>query len=180
MAFSRKILQLFNGICNIMVSPNVRNLIFATIVSLFFKPHIASSILMHWFQPHMWEKTRSWSKSRWSEQKVWFSQTLISNPRCYATMLRRVFCVCVLCNINGPYSLYNSFFALFSASAKGYLCIEFWLCKSDLAQNVISYICYADHRLLTKPFDNFQHLPLDAPLYWKGGAMHDLMSPYRH
>ena len=37
MAFSRKILQLFNGICNIMVSPNVRNLIFATIVSLFFQ-----------------------------------------------------------------------------------------------------------------------------------------------
>ena len=163
MAFSRKILQLFNGICNIMVSPNVRNLIFATIVSLFFKPHIASSILMHWFQPHMWEKTAPGQKAgevnkKCGSHKHWF---LIHD----AMQLEKVFCVCVLCNINGPYSLYNSFFALFSASAKGYLCIEFWLCKSDLAQNVISYICYADHRLLTKPFDNFQHLPLDAPLY---------------
>ena len=178
MAFSRKILQLFNGICNIMVSPNVRNLIFATIVSLFFKPHIASSILMHWFQPHMWEKTDAPGQKagevnkKCGSHKHWF---LIHDA-----MQLGFLCLCTMQYKWPLFPIQLVFCAFYSASAKGYLCIEFWLCKSDLAQNVISYICYADHRLLTKPFDNFQHLPLDAPLYWKGGAMHDLMSPYRH
>ena len=96
MAFSRKILQLFNGICNIMVSPNVRNLIFATIVSPFFQAThsiLNSHALIS--TTHVRKNWCSWSKSRWSEQKVWFSQTLISNPRCYATG-KGFLCLCTM------------------------------------------------------------------------------------
>ena len=177
MAFSRKILQLFNGICNIMVSPNVRNLIFATIVSLFFQAThsiLNSHALIS--TTHV-RKNCSWSKSRWSEQKVWFSQTLISNPRCYATG-KGFLCLCTM-QYKWPLFPIQLVFCAFLCICKGIF--VYWILAMQIRLgNVISYICYADHRLLTKPFDNFQHLPLDAPLYWKGGAMHDLMSPYRH
>ena len=54
---------------------------------------------------------------------------------------------------------------------------------ANQTQNVRIYLLYADHRLLTKPFDKnrrIHHLPLEPLYILAGGAMHDLMSPYRH
>ena len=122
MAFSRKILQLFNGICNIMVSPNVRNLIFATIVSLFFQAThsiLNSHALIS--TTHV-RKNCSWSKSRWSEQKVWFSQTLISNPRCYATG-KGFLCLCTMQYKWPLFPIQLGFFLRFSLHLQTDICV---------------------------------------------------------
>ena len=122
MAFSRKILQLFNGICNIMVSPNVRNLIFATIVSFFFQAThsiLNSHALIS--TTHV-RKNCSWSKSRWSEQKVWFSQTLISNPRCYATG-KGFLCLCTMQYKWPLFPIQLGFFLRFSLHLQRDICV---------------------------------------------------------
>ena len=157
------------------------------------KPHIASSILMHWFLAHesnnacvkkllLVKKPVKHKKS--GSHKHWF---LIHDAMQLLLCREEVFCVCVLCNINGPYSLYNQeFFCAFLCICKGIF--VYWILAMQIrlgsSKRWYIYLLYADHRLLTtKPFDKnrrIHHLPLEPLYILAGGAMHDLMSPYRH
>ena len=79
-----------------------------------------------------------------------FSQTLISNPRCYATVNFFLRLLCVQYKWPLRYSMCTKFFAPNSASAERNICV---LNSGYANQLDYIHICSSDHRLLTKPFD---------------------------